>query len=126
MPFVRRGLSGPTGSGNYYSNIDFVVIAHRNFMFYVWKVILLLFFLVASSWMPLWQSPLEFADRFNETLTLLLATVAFLFVVNDSLPRVSYLTILDKVRRDRARWVMNPPRDCRVYRKYRKSLNQSL
>jgi hypothetical protein len=92
VPFVRRGLSGPTGSGSYYSNVEFIVIVHRNFMFYVWKVLVILCILIISSWMPLFQGPDDFGNRFNESLTLLLAAVAFLFVVNDSLPRISYLT----------------------------------
>ena len=33
VPCVRRGLSGPTGSGSYYVNVEFIVIVHRNFMF---------------------------------------------------------------------------------------------
>ena len=33
VPFVRRGLSGPTGSGNYYCNVEMVFFVHRNFMF---------------------------------------------------------------------------------------------
>ena len=30
VPCVRLGLSGPTGSGNYYSNIEFCIMVHRN------------------------------------------------------------------------------------------------
>ena len=65
-------------------------------MFYVWKVLIILLFLIFSSWMPLFQPAEDFGSRFSESLTLLLAAVAFLFVVNDSLPRISYLTVLDK------------------------------
>ena len=97
VPFVIQGLSGPTGSGSYYSNVEFVVIVHRNFMFYVWKVLVILVFLIVSSWMPLWQDPEDFGARFGASNTLLLAAVAFLFVVNGSLPRISYLTVMDKV-----------------------------
>jgi hypothetical protein len=97
VPFVRRGLSGPTGSGNYYCNVEFVFIVHRNFMYYVWKVMLIMIFIIISSWMPFFQKPSDFASRFGQGLTLLLAAVAFLFVVNDALPKVSYLTVLDKL-----------------------------
>lgn len=66
-------------------------------MFYVWKVLLILLFLVVSAWMPLFQTPQEFSDRMATVLTLFLAAVAFLFVVNDALPKISYLTVLDRV-----------------------------
>jgi hypothetical protein len=38
-----------------------------------------------------------FAERLNTLLTLFLASVAFLYVVNDKIPLVSYLTLLDKI-----------------------------
>ena len=39
----------------------------------------------------------QFAERLNTLLTLFLASVAFLYVVNDKIPLVSYLTVLDKI-----------------------------
>ena len=42
------------------------------------------------------QGPDEFADRMSTTLTLFLAAVAFLYVVGEALPKISYLTLLDK------------------------------
>ena len=39
-------------------------------------------------------SPAETADRLSVTLTLLLTSVAFKFVVSQSLPQISYLTYL--------------------------------
>ncbi len=38
-----------------------------------------------------------FAERLNLLVTLFLASVAFLYVVNDKIPLVSYLTLLDKI-----------------------------
>jgi len=44
------------------------------------------------------MDPIEdFADRINICLTLILAAVAFLYVVGESLPKVPYLTLLDKL-----------------------------
>ena len=98
MPFVKVGLSGPTGSGAYYSNVEYGVMMHRNFMYYVWKVLCIVVLLVISSWTVFAQEIHDdFADRLSTILTLFLAAVAFLYVVNDSLPKVSYLTLLDKI-----------------------------
>ena len=96
VPSARLGKSGPTGSGAYYSNAEFGVMLHRNFMYYVWKVYVILFFLVVSSWSVFAQPPADFADRVSTALTLFLAAVAFLYVVGESLPKISYLTLLDK------------------------------
>ena len=53
-------------------------------------------FLVIWSWSVFFVDPSELLDRYEVLLNLFLAAVAFLFVVNDKLPKVSYLTLLDK------------------------------
>ena len=98
VPTLRNGLSGPTGSGNYYSNVEFVIIIHRNFWYYVWKVLAIVYLLIMSMFVIFVMDPIDdFADRINICLTLFLAAVAFLYVVGESLPKVPYLTLLDKV-----------------------------
>ena len=98
VPCVRSGLSGPTGSGNYYSNVEFCIMVHRNFMYYVWKVLAIVYLLIISSFVVFAMDPVEdFGDRINICLTLFLAAVAFLYVVGESLPKVPYLTLLDKL-----------------------------
>ena len=39
----------------------------------------------------------DFPDRLNTSITLILASVAFLYVASESLPKISYLTLLDKM-----------------------------
>jgi len=98
VPSVRLGLSGPTGSGNFYSNIEFCIMVHRNFMYYMWKVLAIVYLLIASMFVIFVMDPVDdFADRINICLTLILAAVAFLYVVGESLPKVPYLTLLDKL-----------------------------
>ena len=59
---------------------------------------IIVWMLVIATWVTFSMDPVEqFSDRFNISLTLVLASVAFLYVAGESLPRVSYLTILDKI-----------------------------
>jgi hypothetical protein len=98
VPCVRLGLSGPTGSGNYYSNVEFCIMVHRNFVYYVWKVLAIVYLLILSSFVCFAMDPIDdFGDRINICLTLFLAAVAFLYVVGENLPKVPYLTLLDKL-----------------------------
>jgi hypothetical protein len=98
VPTLRNGLSGPTGSGNYYSNVEFVIVVHRNFLYYVWKVLCIVYLLIMSMFVCFCMEAVDdFADRINICLTLFLAAVAFLYVVGESLPKVPYLTLLDKL-----------------------------
>ncbi|GMH64003.1 hypothetical protein TrLO_g8105 [Triparma laevis f. longispina] len=96
VPDVRLGLSGPTGSGNYYSNIEFCIMVHRNFLYYVWKVLAIVYLLILSLFVIFVMDPVEeFGDRISIVLTLFLA-VCF-FVCCEALPKVPYLTLLDKL-----------------------------
>lgn len=84
VPDVRLGLSGPTGSGNYYSNIEFCIMVHRNFLYYVWKVLAIVYLLILSLFVIFVMDPVEeFGDRISIVLTLFLAAVAFLYVVGE-------------------------------------------
>eukprot|EP00510_Aplanochytrium_minuta_P002424 CAMPEP_0184021554 /NCGR_PEP_ID=MMETSP0954-20121128/10004_1 /TAXON_ID=627963 /ORGANISM="Aplanochytrium sp, Strain PBS07" /LENGTH=370 /DNA_ID=CAMNT_0026303609 /DNA_START=27 /DNA_END=1135 /DNA_ORIENTATION=+ len=61
-----------------------------------------LFFLEIISFVTLWGYRIEkgeqgsFTNRLNHSATMLLVTTTFLFIVNNYLPLVTYLTILDK------------------------------
>jgi hypothetical protein len=63
--------------------------------FYVWKVIAIEVLLVVLSWVIFLLEPADLGDRSTVAVTLLLATVAFSYVVSGITPRTSYLTLLD-------------------------------
>lgn len=65
--------------------------------FYLWKVILPLFVIVGLSWSVFWMTEERFAGRSRITATGVLTIVAYQFVVADDLPRVAYLTLIDKL-----------------------------
>jgi Neurotransmitter-gated ion-channel transmembrane region len=63
--------------------------------FYVWKIIAIEALLVILSWVVFLLDPANLGDRATVAVTLLLATVAFSYVVGGITPRISYLTLLD-------------------------------
>jgi hypothetical protein len=65
--------------------------------FYLWKVILPLFIIVALSWAVFWMTDESFASRTRMSATGVLTIVAYQFVVAQDLPRVGYLTLLDQI-----------------------------
>ncbi len=79
----------------HYSRITWSLITMRNSGFYVWKVLLPLLLISMLSWAVFWIDPKEFSTQVTIAVTNLLTIVAFLFLTNDSLPRVGYLTWLD-------------------------------
>jgi len=88
----------PSGSGSIYSNVEFGGVIFRRLGYYFWKILKMKMILIYSCFTCLFQDPLEdFADRQAHTFTLALTVVAFLYIVAQELPKVSYLTIMDQM-----------------------------
>jgi len=64
--------------------------------FYLWKVLLPLIIIVALSWSVFWMPDEKFATRSRITATGVLTVVAYQFGFGADLPRIGYLTLLDK------------------------------
>ena len=96
-PRVIIKRSGPTGSGSYYSNIEFGIVVHRLAWYYSMKLMSIVYMLVMVSWTVMFFPPSNFEGRLNVILVLFLSTIAFLYVAAADLPKVSYLTLLDKL-----------------------------
>ena len=87
-----------------YSNItkhffpvyEFNIHAHRVTSYYIWKVIVPLCLIVIMSWAVFWISPAKFGPQISLSATSMLTLIAFFFATTAILPKLSYLTILDK------------------------------
>jgi hypothetical protein len=80
-----------------YSNLRFSFALERLYGYYLWKVVFIQLMLSMLSWTVPFMGVHAFSERLNTMLTLFLSSVAFLYVVNDKIPMVPYLTILDKI-----------------------------
>ena len=80
-----------------YSRITYDIRIDRKAGFYVWKVFLPLFVIVAISGVVFWMGREALGRRAGVSVTGILTVIAYQFVVSDAIPRVSYLTVLDKL-----------------------------
>jgi hypothetical protein len=80
-----------------FSRFVFEIEVEREAGFYVWKVMLPLIIIVGLSWSIFWMTEERVAGRSRITATGVLTIVAYQFVVAEDLPRIAYLTLLDKV-----------------------------
>mmetsp|Transcript_17245 Transcript_17245/g.34577 ORF Transcript_17245/g.34577 Transcript_17245/m.34577 type:complete len:396 (-) Transcript_17245:91-1278(-) len=78
-------------------NVVLNMVVHRKSGYYLWKVLLINLLAGMFSWYVFLMPASDISDRINTTLTLFLAEVAFLFVIADKLPQVSYLTVMDRI-----------------------------
>jgi hypothetical protein len=68
---------------------------NRNTGYFVFKMILPLVLIVAMSWIVFWISPEMAAVQVSVSVTSMLTLIAYRFMVDALVPRVSYLTRLD-------------------------------
>jgi len=85
-----------SGSAKSYSMMNISVRIQRKFGYYIWNIALVNFLIVTSSWVSFAMEEADLGDKMQVNITLLLTAVALKFVVASSLPKVSYLTVLDK------------------------------
>lgn len=65
--------------------------------YYFWRLLLILYLIVTMAWTTFFLDPAAFEERLANNLTLFLSIVAFLFTISSDLPKVPYLTFMDKV-----------------------------
>ena len=64
--------------------------------YYIWKVILPLCLIIMMSWVPRWLDPAEGGTSIGISTTAFLTLVAYLFAILVLLPKVAYLTRMDR------------------------------
>jgi len=77
--------------------VKFDIHLVRKFEYYMWKVMLPLWLIILTSLAPYGIEVDDFQGRLEVMFTLLLSTVTLLYVVQESIPKVSFLTVVDKV-----------------------------
>jgi hypothetical protein len=79
----------------WYSRVNVEVPINRNAGFYFFKIMIPLLLITIASWSVFWINPQEFSTQIGVAFTNLLTIVALLLVINDSLPKVGYMTYMD-------------------------------
>ena len=70
--------------------------ARRHYSYYIFNVALIMCLITALTFSSFSIKSTEPGNRLQVTLTLLLTSIAFKYVISQSLPTVSYLTVMDK------------------------------
>lgn len=83
-------------SGEHVSGLTLTISAKRNPDYFLYRVLLLLMFVVAMSWTIFWIPPSRFEFQIGLGATSMLTSIAFNLSVANNLPKLGYLTILDK------------------------------
>lgn len=79
------------------SEISLKIEAKRLVDYFVYRVLLLLAFVVGMSWVVFWVPPSRFEFQIGIGATSMLTAIAFNVAIAGQLPRLGYLTTLDKM-----------------------------
>jgi hypothetical protein len=90
LPYVAH--QGGPGTAGFQMQIS----VRRSATYYVLKVIIPLCLIVIMSWLPRWINPEQIGTNVGVSTTSFLTLVAYLFAITVLLPRVSYVTRLDR------------------------------
>ena len=85
-----------TSHEKFKSRYDFNISAERIKAYYLWKVILPLCLIVAMSWCVFWINPAQYGPQIGLSATSMLTLIAFIFATTNMVPRLGYLTLLDR------------------------------
>lgn len=78
-----------------YSRFDLEIHVKRQTIFYLWKIFLPLSLIVMVSWSIFWIPPTQLGIQTGIGTAMMLTLIAFLFSLQNFLPKVNYLTRMD-------------------------------
>lgn len=78
------------------SRYDFDISAERIKAYYLLKVILPLCLIVVMSWCVFWINPAQYGPQIGLSATSMLTLIAFIFATTEMVPKLGYLTLLDR------------------------------
>jgi len=79
-----------------FDNIYINITVERNTNYFIFKIIIPVFLILAIAWSVMWIPPNQVESRLTTSIVALLALIAYNFVFNEDLPKLSYLTSLDR------------------------------
>lgn len=79
------------------NNVTFYHNIERNYSYYLFKIILPIIIILFISWSVLWIRPKEIEARLTVSIVCLLSLIAYTFIIDKDIPKLSYLTIMDYV-----------------------------
>ena len=80
-----------------FSNISYEIRIQRQSGYYLWKIFLTVIIIVSLTWVVFWMSDERLGRRAGISSSGILTVIAYQFVTTSTLPRVSYLTVADRV-----------------------------
>ena len=83
--------------GVFTSGLQHSLEVQRSHQYYIFKVILPILLILLICWSVFWIHPRELESKLTITIVCLLSLIAYNFVIEEDIPKLSYLTIMDYI-----------------------------
>lgn len=81
--------------GTFHNGLMIEIELERKHGYYIFKVILPIILILVVCWSVVWIDPREIESRLTITIVCLLSLIAYNFVIDEELPKLEYLTVMD-------------------------------
>ncbi len=78
------------------NSIDLILNIERNSAYYIYKIIVPVFLILSIAWFVLWIPTNHLDARLTTSVVAFLSLIAYIFVFSDDIPKLNYLTALDR------------------------------
>ena len=92
VPCVYQALPSLTPVAGFVFQVD----ANRKLGYFRWKILFPLLLVVAMSWLVFWIDPEMAGPQLRVAVTSMLTLIAYRFMIGGMLPKISYLTRMDR------------------------------
>lgn len=82
---------------SYHEGVSTTFIIERNSSYYIFKVIAPIFLILIICWSVFWLSLNQIESRLTVSIVCLLTLIAYNFVIDQDIPKLSYLTAMDQI-----------------------------
>ena len=81
----------------YFDGFELVFEIERKSRYYVFKIIMPIILILIVCWSAVWIKPKDLESKLTITIVCLLSLIAYNFVIDEDLPKLEYLTVMDNI-----------------------------
>ena len=78
-----------------FSKLEYEIHIEREYFYYIFKIILPIILILFICWSSVWLNRKEVESKLTITIVCLLSLIAYNFVIDNEIPKLNYLTIMD-------------------------------
>ena len=92
---IKLNTSNSTLREVIFSQLDYEIQIERQYFYYIFKIILPIILILSICWSSVWLNRKEVESKLTITIVCLLSLIAYNFVIDNEIPKLNYLTIMD-------------------------------